>query len=211
MDLHRTQPRGPAVGRGPSPRCLLSRTCHSISQQSGRRFGFKHCFSVSTNPRWVIPQFGEETPSRAHAQARRVPAIASPRILRPIYTHTPATGFPHPGTSRHRRVPDWRRSRIAFFGRFSLPLRTNTFVQWRGGSPTFPKEEVSATRIGRRLSMSRAGFLPQILPFWTTSLKLTGNSHCVGQSDRVSRSTSRACSPCIPCMHRVCPSTAPGR
>lgn len=35
--------------------------------------------------------------------------IASPRILRPIYTHTPATGFPYPGGTTWDR----RRSRIA--------------------------------------------------------------------------------------------------
>lgn len=74
---------------------LLSRTYHNISQQSGRRFRFEHCSDPDKSSLRYSVIRGRDPPG-AHAQARRVPAIASPRILRPIYTHTPATGFPYP-------------------------------------------------------------------------------------------------------------------
>jgi len=77
----------------------VARTCIVIAQISQFRQFFALLGVLRTNSvefrvsrefhRVVFWKFTE------HTQTHRVPTIASPRILRPIYTHTPATGFPY--------------------------------------------------------------------------------------------------------------------
>lgn len=172
---------------------------HSISQQSGRTNSEfkKHCSDKSSLRYSAIR--GRDPP-RAHAQARRVPAIASPRILRPIYTHTPATGFPYPRDLPAPPYPGLEavrgsRSRPVLAPALARPPPSN------GASALPPcRRRVSAMRIGASSNplerTSRACFSLGYRPLRTTSpSNELGTASGAGQSDRVSRSTSRARAP----------------
>lgn len=120
-------------------------TCHGVSQS-----GQVQIFQVGTNTAGAAPSprysrysvFAPRSPE--HAQTHRVPAIASPRILRPIHTHTPATGFPylrtHGSTMSRIGAHCLSPSRPV-----SLALPATTSVQWYDSSPTSRVEAVEGS------------------------------------------------------------------
>lgn len=96
------QPRGgPAVDRDErnSEPCAA---CHNMSRIRTDFYTYRRARSIGSLQLTASPP---RSPPE-HAQTQRVPAITSPWILRPIYTHTPAANFPYsrPGDSTVSRI-----------------------------------------------------------------------------------------------------------